>query len=222
MTNIQAFSKEKQDVLNRIGYSDTDTVSARIDSLVDDYLDNYHEFIAPSFTYVHQSIKAVGGNIIQVGTVALKSTLLARLLERCEQVAVFALTIGGYLEELVAYLSENGLVLQATVLDAVGSGAAEILASGIEADIRRIVARRGRVISRRFSPGYCDWDITQQSKLFQLLDGEEIDITLTESGLMVPRKSISGVIGIGLPGRGITEYNPCVSCQKKDCPGRRR
>jgi hypothetical protein len=40
--------------------------------------------------------------------------------------------------------------------------------------------------------------------------------------LMLPRKSISGVIGIGLPGHGIEEYNPCITCRKKDCPGRRR
>ena len=53
-------------------------------------------------------------------------------------------------------------------------------------------------------------------------NGEVTGIELKKSLLMLPRKSISGVIGIGLPCHGIEEYNPCVTCRKKDCPGRRR
>jgi hypothetical protein len=220
--NAKLFSVDKQEILGLIGYGEAGAISARVDSLVDDYLDNYHDFIAPTFKYDFWSVKKVAGGRTRIGPVTLKSAVLARLLERCERVAVFALTIGGYLEELVDQLSVSGLVLQATVLDAVGSGAAETLAAEIQAEIARWADRRGLVISRRFSPGYCDWNVGQQGELFRLLGGEVTGITLTDSMLMVPRKSISGVIGIGLPGHGIEEYNPCTTCHKKDCPGRRR
>ncbi len=222
MIEIESLCIEKRDILNLIGYGSTVTVSSRIGSLVDDYLDNYHDFIAPSFKYVYRDIKKITPKSVKVGPVTLESAVLARLMARCERIAVFVLTIGGYLEELADYLSMKGMVLQATVLDAVGSGAAEILAEEIQSDIRRNADRRGLVISRRFSPGYCDWDVAQQGELFRLLGGEVTGIELTESLLMLPRKSISGVIGIGLPCHGIEEYNPCVTCRKKDCPGRRR
>jgi hypothetical protein len=223
MNDINSFSEEKQDVLSRIGYGAANAVSTRIISLVDDYIDNYHDFIAPSFSYVYRDIEAVDGYLIDIGdSIIIESRVLARLLQRCEQVAVFALTIGGYLEELVTYLADKGMVLQATVLDAIGSGAAEKLADEIEEEIRHKAAKAGLVISRRFSPGYCDWDIVQQGRLFCLLDSDSTGITLTDSMLMMPRKSISGVIGIGLPGRDIERYNPCIACRKRDCPGRRR
>ena len=222
MSDSLISSNEKQEVLNRIGYGDTDNISSRIDSLVDDYIDNYHDFILPSFSCVYKDIGEVSGNLVRIDAVTFNSDILARLLGECEYAAVFVLTIGSYLEELVAHLSTKGMVLQATVLDAVGSGAVEKLAGEIEAEIRLKAAGDGMVVSRRFSPGYCDWDISQQKSFFKLLDGNTAGISLTDNMLMMPRKSISGIIGVGLPGRDIEEYNPCLTCQKKDCPGRRR
>ncbi|HEY98161.1 MAG TPA: hypothetical protein G4O16_08300 [Dehalococcoidia bacterium] len=222
MSDILTYQIEKQEVLHRIGYRDAENISIHIDTLVDDYLDNYHDFIMPSFSRIYQDIGEVTTDKVRIDSVTFQSSVLTRMLQRCQRIAVFVLTIGDYLEELVAYLATQEMVLQATVLDAVGSGAVEKFAKDIEAEIRREAAEEGRVVSRRFSPGYCDWDITQQKILFHLLDGNTAGVTLTENMLMTPRKSVSGIVGIGLPGRDIEEYNPCLTCRKKDCPGRRR
>jgi cobalamin-dependent methionine synthase I len=152
----------------------------------------------------------------------LKSAVLSKLLSRCEKVTVFTLTIGSYLEELVAHLAEERLVLQATVLDAIGSGTAEKLAKEVEEKIKKISKAGSLVTSRRFSPGYCDWKVDQQEMLFRALNGDTGGVKLTDSFLMMPRKSVSGIIGIGRPGRDIENYNPCVTCKKKECPGRRK
>ncbi|MCK4273625.1 MAG: hypothetical protein KAW90_01940 [Dehalococcoidales bacterium] len=214
---------DKRGILNRIGYSNDYQPSARISSLVDDYIENYHDLIAPSYSYRIRNIESVDGGRIDIGnSLVLKSKKLARLLERCEMVAVFALTIGNYLEDLVAYLADNGLVLQATVLDAIGSGTAENLAIEVENKIRIDTGIEGLVTSWRFSPGYCDWEVGQQELIFRALEGDTPGIRLTDSMLMIPRKSVSGIIGIGLPGNEIENYNPCNTCLKKDCPGRRR
>ena len=222
MSDNLVSSVEKQGVLNRIGYGNAENIPSRIDSLVEGYIDNYHDFIAPSFFRVYKDIGEISGNCVRIDTVTFKSNVLARLLQQCERAAVFVITIGGYLEELVAYLATKEMMLQATVLDAVGSGAVEKFAGEIEAEIRCEAEADGLVVSRRFSPGYCDWVISQQKSLFQLLDDNTTGVSLTENMLMTPRKSISGIIGIGSPGRNIEKYNPCLTCQKKDCPGRRR
>ncbi len=214
---------DKQRILTRIGYSDDYEPSARISSLVDDYIENYHDLIAPSYSYRIRNIESVDGNRVDIGnSIVLKSKKLARLLERCEMVAVFALTIGNYLEDLVTYLADNGLVLQATVLDAIGSGTVEKLAIQVEGKLRINAGMEGLITSWRFSPGYCDWEVSQQELVFRALDGDAPSIRLTDSMLMIPRKSVSGIIGIGLPGNDIENYNPCNTCLKKDCPGRRR
>jgi hypothetical protein len=215
-------SIDKEQIFNGIGYGDEYQPSARITSLVNDYIENYHDLIAPSYSYTFCDIESVDGNRVNIGnSIILKSKIIARLSERCCKIAVFALTIGNHLEEMVAHLAENGLVLQATVLDAIGSGATEKLADHIEERIRRMANAGGLITSWRFSPGYCDWEVDQQEKVFQALNGDTAGIRLTESLLMMPRKSISGIIGMGPSGSDIENYNPCRTCKKKDCPGRR-
>jgi hypothetical protein len=214
---------EKQQVLNRIGYDDEGEPSNRIDSLVNDYIENYHDLIAPSYSYTFCDIKWVNENGVGLdNSIVLKSKVIATLLSRCEIAAFFVLTIGSYLEDMVAYLAKERLVLQATVLDAIGSGTAEKLANQVEEKIKKIANTGNLITSRRFSPGYCDWKVNQQEMVFRALSNDTGGVRLTDSLLMMPRKSISGIIGIGLPGRDIENYNPCITCKKKECPGRRK
>jgi len=213
---------DRRQVLSHIGYGDDYQPSARITSLVNDYIENYHDLMAPSYSYAIKDIVSVQGERVTIeDTITFESKVIARLLEPCEKVAIFALTIGNHLEEMVAYLAENGLIVQATVLDAIGSGAVEKVADSVEDRIRKIAASEGLIISRRFSPGYCDWELSQQEMVFQALKGDSAGVRLTEGCLMMPQKSISGIIGIGLANSDIENYNPCHTCNKKDCPGRR-
>ena len=131
------------------------------------------------------------------------------------------MTIGKHLEETAYQLAEDGLVLQATVLDAIGSGAAERVADLVQDKIRETANTQGLVTSPRFSPGYCDWDVDQQKTIFQAVDGDALGIYLTERYLMIPRKSISGIIGIGPSNSDVENYNSCKTCKKYDCLGRR-
>ncbi len=221
-----AMDVNKQQILTNIGYADEYQPSARIRSLVNDYIENYHDLIASSYSYVIRDIISVEGNLVTIedpieGSITLKSRVIARLLESCEKAAIFALTIGNHLEDMVAYLAENGLVLQATVLDAVGSSATEKLADYVEDRIKRMANLEGLIASQRFSPGYCDWAVSQQKKVFQSLCDDTAGIRLTESLLMIPQKSVSGIIGIGLASKEIENYNPCPTCKKRNCPGRR-
>jgi hypothetical protein len=209
-------------VLRRIGYGRDDQPSGRVVTLLDDYLENAHHLIAPEYAYVIRDIVNVSGNRVTFeGPVTVTSDVLARLLGNCEAVAVYAATIGGYLEETVDSLSGDRLMLQASVLDAIGSSAAERVAGLVEDRVRFTARIRGLEISRRFSPGYCDWDISDQAGLFQALRDEDLSITLTDSFLMLPRKSTSGIIGLGV-GRAVSDYNPCRTCDRKSCNGRRK
>lgn len=134
-------------------------------------------------------------------------------------VAVFLATIGNRLEKRVVRLAEDGLILESAVLDAIGSVAAEMVAEFVQGRVEEVAHAQGLRVSRRFSPGYCDWAIRQQKMLFRAMDGNSVGVRLTKECLMVPRKSISGVIGIG-PGE-MKNYNPCKTCNKRDCIGRR-
>jgi len=208
-----------QKVLNSIGYS-TECKPTRIMPLINDYLENAHHLFEPSYSCVIRDIKLVRGTLVVIeGPVVFQSKVIAQLLEKCQKAAVFLATIGNHLEEMVSRLAEDRLILQATVLDAVGSVAAEKMADFVQSKVSEVARTWGLYTSRRFSPGYCDWDIGQQKTVFQTVNGDSVGVRLTEGCLMFPQKSISGIIGIGP--KDVENYNPCTTCDKYDCIGRR-
>ncbi len=108
-----------------------------------------------------------------------------------EKVAICICTIGPELEQEIKNLMEKNEMTRALILDALGSEAAEEVA--IQSD--RILAEKAREMnlwpSKRYSPGYGKWDIKEQRFIFGLLPAADIGVSLTESCMMVPRKSIS-------------------------------
>ncbi len=211
---------DSQQILLNIGYGTDCEPPARMMSLVNEYVENAYQLIEPSSSYVIRDVEWVHGSITFIeDSVIFKSQVIARLLEQCEKVAVFALTIGNHLEEMVCHLAEGGLVVQAAVLDAIGSGVAEKVAELVQRGISEMARSKGLYTSRRFSPGYCDWNIGQQRMLFWALKDDTAGVRLTGECLMLPQKSISGIIGIGTG--DVENYNPCKTCDKHDCVGRR-
>jgi len=212
---------DTQQVLNHIGYGTKHTPSARIESLVKEYADNICHLIEPSYSYVIRDINSVRGSRIFIeGSVTFRSNVIAQLLEQCQKVDVFVVTIGSRLGDVVRQLAEDGLMVQAAVLDAIGSDAAETLAHVVQDIIGKEAEAEGLGISLRFSPGYCDWKVSQQKMVFRAMNGDTAGVRLTDGCLMVPQKSISGIIGIG-PRNEVESYNPCKTCKKRDCIGRR-
>jgi hypothetical protein len=213
---------DKKQVCHYVGYDADHKLSARISSLIDEYAEHAHHLINPSYSYIVRDVEWARGSISFVrNSIIFKSQVIAELLEHCHQVAVFLVTIGEYLEETAYQLAKDGLILQATVLDAIGSDAVEKLADFVQDGIRELANTKGLVTSQRFSPGYCDWNIGQQRMLFWALNGNTLGIHLTGECLMIPQKSISGIIGIGSSNGDVKNYNPCKTCEKHDCPNRR-
>ena len=73
----------------------------------------------------------------------------------------------------------------------------------------------------RVSPGYCDWPVEQQAELAKALDFSKIGVSLTGTFMMVPKKSISAMVGIAPEGRFAEADSPCSICTTKKCSYRR-
>jgi len=109
----------------------------------------------------------------------------------------------------------EGDLLRGYVYDVIGSEIAENAAERMQDSLRAAAAATGMNITNRFSPGYCGWDVAEQHKLFSFFPDNWCGITLTDSALMNPVKSVSGIIGIGRDVR----YAPyqCHRCDDKNC-----
>jgi len=213
---------DRQQVLNSMGFDTDCKPSGRIASLLNEYVDNAYNLIEAEYSHVVKDIKLVQGSRVFIeGSLVLQSEVIACMLEQCQKVVVFLVTIGNHLEEMVCHLAEDGLILQAVTLDAIGSEASEKLADFVQGRVAEMARTQGLCISQRYSPGYCDWDIEQQNMVFRAMGGDSVGIHLTEGCLMLPRKSVSGIIGIGPCNGNVEHYNPCITCSNHDCQGRR-
>lgn len=206
------------DVYRYLGYESEQYPRPRVLSLVESQIYEAYAFIKPAAYYTIKPIMSVENSKIAVDGLLFTSRNLARVFSNCGQAAIFVVTIGEALEKKVAQLTKEGLILKASVLDAVGSVAVEKAANRLENMIRSIAVENGDKVGWRYSPGYCDWAITQQKELFRGLDGKSIGVNLTNTHLMVPRKSISGIIGMG---KSCNIFSACRFCGRENCPHRR-
>jgi len=128
-------------------------------------------------------------------------------------------TIGAALEAEERTRSDGGQLLEALILDAFGSAAAEAAAEALNVLVCVEAQKRGYQLPPRVSPGYGRWEIRGQAELLRLLDAGEIGVRLTEGMMMVPRKSVSfGVrfeTAAHRPTR--TAHRRCAGCDLAGC-----
>ena len=157
----------------------------------------------------------IGGTELHVGRI------ISRQLRGSEAFALFVATAGAEFEDLQMRLKDDDDMVRTFIADSFGSVIAERTADIMEECLQGELDGRGWRHTNRFSPGYCGWHVSEQQRLFPLFGVERpCGVRLTESSLMVPIKSVSGVIGLG-PGVRKLEYS-CGLCDYKDCYKRKR
>lgn len=138
-----------------------------------------------------------------------------------KEMALCICTIGGKLEREVENLSAEGSLLEALALDTAGSVAVEGTADYVNGIIEQRAAREGKRTSLRASPGYGNWDIGAQKRIFEMAPAESIGVTLGEGMMMNPGKSISFAVHISENPVRLRSANDCGNCSREDCPYRK-
>lgn len=175
----------------------------------------------PRLHYQDKKIDSINKEAVNIrGGKAFRSSKLSKVMKHCEKIICFIATIGSGIEkEIVRLIGENRLS-DAYILDSMGSVAVENMVEKFHQRITAKYESEDKGVTLRFSPGYCDWPITEQKKIFTLFDSNATGIELLDSCMMRPRKSVSGAFGIYNDTQK-APYNPCLDCPKKNCDGRR-
>lgn len=146
---------------------------------------------------------------------------IARQLRGSKTFAFFAATAGSEFETFQHTLQKEDDMLKIYIADSLGSIIAEKTADCMESALTAFIEEKGWKHTNRYSPGYCGWEVAEQQKLFSLFPvASPCGIRLTESSLMIPIKSVSGVIGIGSTVRKL-EYT-CGLCTYENCFRKRK
>jgi len=174
------------------------------------------EVCRPAYGYVVQERVEVRRTKLTIdGTELFTGSIIAEYLEQAESVAVMVATAVVEYEKWLRELQGRGDVWNMFLADAIGSEIAEAAARAAAEEIRTVAASQGMRISNSYSPGYCGWSVREQQKLFAMLPPAPCGITLTESSLMVPIKSISGIVALG---KNIDRMPyGCEICDRADC-----
>lgn len=214
----------KDDLVRLLGGRKGCSCSSSVAKTIDAWAGRINRLIQPHLSYVVKPITRVDAAGITLGGVSFISSRISRALRDCTDAVCFIATIDEGVEREVKALMQAKKISEAYILDSMGSVAVENMVGQFHERMEGEYRKQGRSVTIRFSPGYCDWNIAEQKKLFGLFDGSRIPVTLRrDSWLMGPRKSVSGVFGI-LPydnGGIAASYNPCTECGKQGCIARR-
>lgn len=136
------------------------------------------------------------GDVLFLGSLCIRSHALATHVAGCDRMLLFAATVGMAPDRLMARYAAASPT-KALLLQAIGTERIEALCDLFEAELAREQTALGYTLRSRFSPGYGDLPLTLQQELFTLLDcPRQIGLSLNESLLMSPTKSVTALCGL--------------------------
>ncbi len=216
--DFSALELASSEILNEIGYGKVlpeDEVLAITDTL----LTEVSSFVKPSCTFDVFDGEISGASSILIGQYTLEAgEIITSLLAGVKRFCLFVATAGELFQDFQDKIKRQGDILQTFVLDIIGTCIVEKTGDIMEKLLEKEIT--GFRHTHRFSPGYCGWSLTEQKQLFDLLGGDPSGVTLLDSCLMMPVKSISGIIGIG---KKVNEKQyGCNFCELETCYKRKK
>ncbi len=173
--------------------------------------------ISPAMSYEWLPVGAIDDRRAHVGGILFTLGRHADLLAPAREAFVSVVTIGPRLEERARELGAAGRALESYVLGEVGVFAVGSLIERAHRMAEEEAARRGWGVGAELAPGQlAGWGIEEQKLLCSLVDIDPIGVTVTETGMLVPQKSASIMVGIGPDYESAEVRAPCEFCDVRD------
>lgn len=209
-----------EEIYEAMGYG-SESPGEDIREIVEEVLEHVASFAIGRFMYfttegvLSSKTLEMEKNTFNVGPI------IARQLAGSTSFVLFVATAGQEFQQWMDRVKLcDDMVLQ-YIADSLGSCLAEKVADYMEKHLSAVIASQGLKHTNRFSPGYCNWHVSEQQNLFSLFPTPApCGIELTESSLMIPIKSVSGIIGIGSQVKKL-EYS-CGLCTLERCYKKRK
>lgn len=165
--------------------------------------------------------KRLDNKHLKVCGITLKpSFIITKTLEKADFFILMLSTVGSDLDKWIEQKRVGGDVMEAYVADAIGSTLAEEIVVYGQFLIEEILKKWDLKLSNAYSPGYCDWNVSEQKLFFSILPQNFCDVVLTESCLMLPIKSVSSLLGAGINIE--KKAYGCAICKNASCYKRKK
>lgn len=208
-----------REAVRYLGYG-KNAVDDRTLQLAADSFENLRSVMSRKSVYRIFDLEQADAENIRFGNLEVRSKNLGRNLQGCDKIVLFGATLGIGVDQLLSRVSRRDMA-RTVVLQACAAALLEEYCDECQEEIGERLQAEERFLRPRFSPGYGDFPIECQNHVIRMLDSAKtIGLTITESFMMVPSKSVTAVIGAGTE-QVMCHRQGCEVCEKKNCIYRR-
>lgn len=212
-------SVDKKEVLRYLGYGRNEA-DIQVMQSIESGIEKLQHAAQPRWLYEVFPLRLESENQINFSCFQAHSKNLSKNLKGCEKVVIFAATLGIQVDLLIErYVKLQ--ISQGVIMQAIAAAMIEQFCDQCQEEIRQKMELEGWYLRPRFSPGYGDFSLNHQTEIISVLQcPKKIGLTLTDSLLMAPAKSVTAVIGLSRTPQPCHRHG-CEVCEKKDCAFRR-
>ncbi len=209
----------KREAIRYLGYG-KNTADDRTLMLIDEAFADIGKTAGPKSICRIFDMEQDADGTIRIGNMKIESRSLSRNLKGCTKVVLFGATLGVGVDRIITRASLTDMS-RAVVLQACAAAYLEEFCDQKQLELGEELEKENLYLRPRFSPGYGDFDISYQKPLMQMLDcAKNIGLTMTDSCMMTPTKSVTALIGAS-PMKVRCPVAGCEACGKTDCEYRR-
>lgn len=191
----ESIKVDEKEVYRYLGYSIQQAGEADA-ALVREVIPLVKNVMEPKACYSRYAVEVKGDGKIVLPYGEIVSHDLTRNLNNCSEIYFFAATIGTGFDRLLRRVRIESMG-KAAILQAAGAAAVEGLCDRLNYDLAQAVEAEGHKTRPRYSPGYGDYPLENQKGIFSLLQPSRyIGLSLMDTLIMAPEKSVTAVIGI--------------------------
>ena len=221
---ISSVSVDKSEVLRYLGHNGQE-IDNDLNFKINQCIKETKNEIDTKYVYqIYDIKKDLNLNTVQFENtnLILKSKDISELLRDCDKCVLMCATLGFNIEKNIRRYSYNNLT-KGIIIDACATTSIEEVCDLVQDSILDKVAKEGKSLTMRYSPGYGDLDISANRDILNVLDAHrKIGVTVTNTGIMIPRKSVVALIGITNEKIGKVKRT-CENCSNRfNCEYRRK
>ena len=221
---ISSVTVEKSEVLRYLGHNGQ-KIDNDLNSKINQCIKETKNKIDTKYVYqIYDIKKDLNLNTVQFENtnLILKSKDISELLRDCDKCVLMCATLGFNIEKNIRRYSYNNLT-KGIIIDACATTSIEEVCDLVQDSILDKVAKEEKSLTMRYSPGYGDLDISANRDILNVLDAHrKIGVTVTNTGIMIPRKSVVALIGITNEKIGKVKRT-CENCSNRfNCEYRRK